>query len=73
MVWKSVCESEIKVNTLGTAMKIIGQKDHYSLQSLYEQCVLQHARSILNDPSHILYSQYELLPSGRGAARWCSG
>lgn len=37
-----------------TAMKMIGQKDHQNLQSLFDQLV-----------SHILYWQHELLPSGR--------
>ncbi len=47
------------------AMKIMGVKDHVSLQTIYEQSILRHARKILSDQSHILHSEYELLPSGR--------
>ena len=53
-----------KVNNLvKLAMKVMGQRTYASLQSLYEERVLSLAGSILRDPSHILYSEYELLPS----------
>lgn len=48
-----------------TAMTLTGQKDYPSIQSLFEQCVLKEAKRILSDPSHVLFSSYELLPSGR--------
>lgn len=55
-----------KLNRLiQTAMKVMGRKDYQSLQTLYDQSVLRQAQRILTDPSHILYAEYELLPSGR--------
>lgn len=47
------------------AGKIIGVKEHFSSQSIYEQATLQQANKIVCDPSHILHGEYELLPSGR--------
>ena len=48
-----------------TAMKVMGRTDKLSLQSIYEQSVLRQAQRVLLDPSHILQTEYELLPSGR--------
>ena len=48
-----------------TAMKVIGKSSYQTLQSIYEQSVLSQAQRIARDPSHILHSVYDLLPSGR--------
>ncbi len=48
-----------------TAWKIIGAKEQTSLQIIYEQAILRQANTIICDPSHVLYTEYELLPSGR--------
>ena len=48
-----------------TAMKVIGRKDSPSLQETFEKTVVSLANRILSDPSHILYPEYELLPSAR--------
>ena len=48
-----------------TAMKVIGKKDLLSLQPIFEKKVISLAHKVLTDPSHILFSEYELLPSGR--------
>ncbi len=49
---------------LKIAMKTIGRKEYLSLESLYEQLVLREAHTILDDPLHVLHTEYELLPSG---------
>ncbi len=46
-------------------MKLTRQKDYPSIRSLFELCTLKEAKMILSDPSHVLHSCYELLPSGR--------
>ena len=48
-----------------TAMKVIGKRDYQTLQSIYQQTVFRQAQRIVNDPFHILHSEYDLLPSGR--------
>ncbi len=48
-----------------TAWKIIGVKEQTPLQIIYEQATLRQANKIVCDPSHVLYTEYELLPSGR--------
>ena len=48
-----------------TAMKVIGQKDYPSLQSIFENSVIKLANRVLTNPNHILHSEYEMLPSGR--------
>ncbi len=48
-----------------TAMGIIGKREYQTLESSYEHSVLKEVTKILSDPSHSLYSEYELLPSGR--------
>ncbi len=48
-----------------TAMKLTGQKDDPSIQSLFEHCTLKAVKRILSAPSHVLLYCYELLPSGR--------
>ncbi len=47
---------------LKTAMKVIGINNYPSLQSTFEESVIKKTNHILNDPSHILYPEYELLP-----------
>ena len=47
------------------AGKITGVKEQVSSQTIYDQATLQKAYKIINDPSHILHSEFELLPSGR--------
>ena len=47
---------------VNTAMKVIGKSDNQTLQSMYEQTVLRQALRIVNDPSHILHSEFDLLP-----------
>ncbi|XDV25684.1 hypothetical protein PO909_029559, partial [Leuciscus waleckii] len=59
-------QSKSKVQRLvQTAMKVMGRTEKLSLQSIYEQSVLRQARRVLLDPSHILQTENELLPSGR--------
>ena len=48
-----------------TAMKIMGVRNHPSLQMLYEQSVARQAQKIVSDPTHILHHEFQLLPSGR--------
>lgn len=48
-----------------TAWKIIGVRQHPSLQSTYEQAVRRQANKIITDPSHALHTEYQLLPAGR--------
>ena len=48
-----------------TVMKILGQKDHYNIHSIFDKSVLEQVKRILCDPSHILYSRCALLTSGR--------
>lgn len=38
------------------AMKIMGVKDHPSLQSAYEQSITRQTQKIVSDPTHILYA-----------------
>ena len=60
LTWKS------QINRLAhTAMKVMGVRGHSTLQTIFEETVLRNAKKIIADPSHILYSEYELLPSGR--------
>ena len=42
----------------------MGKKDYPSLQTIYEGSVVRLAHRILNDPSHILFSVFDRLPSG---------
>ncbi len=46
-------------------MKVMGVREYPSLQTLFEKTIVKQARKIIADPSHVLYSEYELLPSGR--------
>ena len=49
------------VNVCG---KVVGERQEH-LSQLYERRVVQKARVIVNDNSHVLAKHYELLPSGR--------
>ena len=49
------------VNVCG---KVVGERQE-QLSKLYERCVVQQARVIVDDNSHVLAKHYELLPSGR--------
>ncbi len=50
---------------LKNAMKIMGVKEHLSLQSISEQSIIKQAQKIVSDPTHTLQSEFQLLPSGR--------
>ncbi len=47
------------------AMKIMGVKQHPTPQALFEETVTRQAQKIISDPTHVLHSEYQLLPSGR--------
>lgn len=51
------------VSLIHTARKIIGVSEQMSLQHMYEQDTLRHAKQIVCDASHVLHNEYELLPS----------
>ena len=55
-------------NVLNTAVnvcgKVVGERQE-QLSQLYERRVVQKARMIVDDNSHVLAKHYELLPSGR--------
>ena len=46
------------------AGKVIG-KDTGSLEKIYEERVLKKVTKIMKDSKHLLYSEYNYLPSGR--------
>ena len=48
-----------------SAMKVIGRTEKLPLQSIYEQPVLRQAEKFLSDQTHVLHTEYQLLPSGR--------
>ena len=48
-----------------SALKVVGVREYPTLQVIYEESVLRQARRIIEDPTHFLHSEYELLPSGR--------
>ena len=59
VMWKS------QINRLAhTAMKVMGVREHPSLQTIFEDTVLRQANKIIADPSHVLNSEFKLLPSG---------
>ncbi len=67
MVWFGNLTIQVKSKLaclLKIAIKTIGRKEYFSLESLYEQSVLREAHKILDDPLHVLQTEYELLPSG---------
>ena len=52
-------------NLTGQAGKIIGMPPPSSLQENFEETVRRQGRKIAGDPNHVLFSEYELLPSGK--------
>lgn len=48
-----------------TALKLVEKPDSQPLQLLYEEVVDRQAFKISADPSHTLFSEYDLLPSKR--------
>ena len=51
-----------KIVNIATKLKNLKQK---SLNDLYQQAISKKSRSIINDPTHPLYSCYEIMPSGK--------
>lgn len=47
------------------AGKIIGQVQSTTLNELFVEAVKKHSFKIINDPNHVLCSEYEMMPSGR--------
>lgn len=47
------------------AGKIIGRVPPTTLNELFEEAVRKQSLKITNDPNHVLYSEYEMMPSGR--------
>ncbi len=71
-LWDTACYSHLSVqikNRLArlvrTAVRVIGEKEHQSIQSIYLHSALRGAHKIFAEPSYVLHSEYELLPSGR--------
>lgn len=55
-----------QINRLAlSALKVMGVREHPTIQAIFEDTVLRQARKIIEDPSHVLNSEYKLLPSGR--------
>ena len=52
-------------NLVKAAGKVIGQPPPPAPQDIYDQSVIRQATNIIDDPSHVLHSQFELLNSGR--------
>ena len=48
-----------------TAFKIIGGEERRSPQELFDASILNHAKKIVGDDTHILNANFKLLPSGR--------
>lgn len=57
-----MCQKLIFFYIAQTSMRIVGWNEHPSLQALYEQSVYGGAQRILADTSHVLHSEYVLLP-----------
>ncbi len=53
------------VHLVKIAMKVIGVREYTSLQSIYESLVFKNAQAIVSDSSHVLFSTYQSLPSGK--------
>ncbi len=57
-------KSKSEINKLvHPAMKAMGVREDPPIQKLFEQNVIRQARRIIADPSHVLSSEYDLLPS----------
>lgn len=64
-----VCKDPLR---MPLRLVIRGQQDHHSLQCLFDQRALSQVKRILDEPSRIPSSQYELLHSGgRYGAQRC--
>ncbi len=46
-------------------MKMVGMGVYQPLQSTFSKIVLRQAKKMTLDPCHVLYAEFELLPSGR--------
>ena len=58
--------SKAQINRLARiALKVMGVREHPTFQAIFEESVVKKAKRIIADPSHVLHSEYELLPSGR--------
>ena len=58
--------SKAQINRLAQiALKVMGVREHPTLQAIFEESVVKKAKRIIADPSHVLHSEYELLPTGR--------
>ena len=65
-------KSEI-LRLVKTAGKIMGMSTPPNTpQAIFDQATLGQAKKIVSDPSHVLYPEYRLLPSGRRyeASKW---
>ncbi len=56
--------SQVK-HLVHTAIKVVGTRVYTPLQSTFNKIVLRLAKKITLDPCHVLYAEFELLPSGR--------
>ncbi len=66
LVWESNGKSKAQIFSLvQTAGEIMGMPVFLNPQELFEQAAIRQANSILSDTSHILYSEYVLMSSGR--------
>ena len=67
-IWYGNLSAQLKaklMQAIKAALRIMGVINPNYLQGLYEKAVLREARKILSDPTHILNSEFEILPSGR--------
>lgn len=48
-----------------TAFKIIGGEERLSPQEMFDASILNHAKKIVGDNTHILNAHFKLLPSGK--------
>lgn len=67
-IWYGNLSAQLKaklMQAIKAALKNTGVTNSNYLQCLYEKSVLREAQKILSDPTHILNSELESLPSGR--------
>ncbi len=60
----SVGNKRVLNDVVNVCSKVVGEKEP-GLNELYERRVMQKAKEIVTDSSHVLNKHYELLPSGR--------
>ena len=65
LVWMSVCSPKVTMLQLNIGSKIVGQPLQELYTSTYDNSMLRLAKNITSNTSHVLYSEYRLLPSGR--------